>query len=148
MGKAELILDESGLKDVARTVAHTLSSGDIVYLIGPLGAGKSCFARSVILELCHGVTDVPSPSFTLIQSYEAQEFELHHLDLYRLTDPEEISALGLDDLLKGGVLLIEWPDLLDGLGFEPTIRLELSHIDMLDKRKLIIETPFNLPYDK
>ncbi|MCR9256543.1 MAG: tRNA (adenosine(37)-N6)-threonylcarbamoyltransferase complex ATPase subunit type 1 TsaE [Alphaproteobacteria bacterium] len=123
-----LALDgEAATLALARRLAPLLRPGDVIALRGDLGAGKSTFARAVIRAL--GVEGaIPSPTFTLIQSYDlapggALE-AVHHADLYRLADPEEVIELGLDDLLAGGALLVEWPD--RGVGFLPQAALTVS----------------------
>ena len=102
--------DETAL--VARKLASKLCLGDVVLLRGDLGAGKSVFARALIQALCGEETIVPSPTFTLVQTYKASEFTLWHFDLYRLNSPEEVYELGIEEALRRGVCLIEWPDRL------------------------------------
>lgn len=106
------VRDEAGTAALAARLASVLTSGDVVTLEGGLGAGKSAFARALIRSLCGGETDVPSPTFTLVQTYEAPDFDIWHFDLYRLEDPEEVLELGLEDAFADGVSLIEWPDRL------------------------------------
>ena len=86
--------------------------GDCFLLSGPIGAGKTHFARAFIQSLLNTDEDVPSPSFTLVQTYEAPNFEIWHADLYRLTHPDEVVELGLEDAFSTAVCLIEWPDRL------------------------------------
>ncbi len=101
---------------LAQEYASTLSDGDIVCLHGTLGAGKSVFARSIIRELC-GDSEmvVPSPTFTLVQMYEASDFPIWHFDLYRMEDEQEIYEIGWEEALSDGVLLIEWSEKLGEL---------------------------------
>ncbi|MEM7012789.1 MAG: tRNA (adenosine(37)-N6)-threonylcarbamoyltransferase complex ATPase subunit type 1 TsaE, partial [Verrucomicrobiota bacterium] len=104
--------DEAETLSFAEDVAMILRPGDVVCLSGDLGAGKSTFARALIRTLADdNALEVPSPTFTLVQSYELPRFDLAHLDLYRLEEPEEIEELGLPDLLQTGAALIEWPEL-------------------------------------
>jgi tRNA threonylcarbamoyl adenosine modification protein YjeE len=105
---------EIGLPDldaVARlgaAIARHLAIGDAVLLRGDLGAGKTTLARAILLALGHE-GETPSPTFTLLQSYDLK-VAVAHLDLYRLKRPEEIEELGLDDALASGAALIEWPE--------------------------------------
>lgn len=117
----------SGLADtarLARACATALRTGDVILLSGALGAGKSAFARSVIRALTHADEAVPSPTFTLVQTYVTPKFDIWHLDLYRLRDPAEATELGLDEAMQNGVLLVEWPERLDGRW--PGDRLDIS----------------------
>lgn len=100
-------------KRLGQTLATLVRPGDIILLSGGLGAGKTTLARAFISRIC-GVTDVPSPTYTLVQSYTATAgFEVLHADLYRVEDSGELIELGLEDAAETGVLLIEWPDRLD-----------------------------------
>lgn len=90
-------------------VSQYCRQGDVFALFGTLGMGKSVFARAFIQKLC-GKTEVPSPTFTLVQMYDAPEYEIYHFDLYRLKSPEEIFELGIEEAMYEGVCLIEWPE--------------------------------------
>ncbi len=104
-------LDERALARLAELLAFTVRSGDLIALHGDLGAGKTTFARAFIEAVSHPETvEVPSPTFTLVQTYATPRLTLAHFDLYRLTDPAELDELGLDDALKTGAALIEWPE--------------------------------------
>ena len=93
----------------AQRLAMHLHRGDVVALEGPLGAGKTTFARAILRAL--GIKDeVPSPTFTLIQSYETEDFPVHHFDLYRLKSSDELDELGWDDVRTDSVTLVEWPE--------------------------------------
>jgi tRNA threonylcarbamoyladenosine biosynthesis protein TsaE len=92
-------------------IGALLRPGDIVTLAGALGAGKTVFARGLIRRFLPN-EEVPSPTFTLVQTYETKRFPIWHVDLYRLKSASEVRELGLDEALERGVLLIEWPDRL------------------------------------
>lgn len=95
---------------VAARLAACAKAGDVFLLDAPMGAGKSVFARGFIRALCGQDTDVPSPTFTLVQSYECDTAQLWHFDLYRLETPDEVLNIGWDDALSGdAICLIEWP---------------------------------------
>lgn len=114
-----LTLETSGETEtgqLADDIAMILKAGDVVCLSGDLGAGKSTFARALIRTFAADVgLEVPSPTFTLVQTYEFPRFDLSHFDLYRLEEPEELEELGLEDLLETGAALIEWPERAESL---------------------------------
>jgi N-acetylmuramate 1-kinase len=106
-------------------IATALEPGDLVTLSGDLGAGKTTFARALIRYLAGDETvEVPSPTFTLIQTYDLPRFALVHADLYRLSGAAELAELGFDDLPEGTVVLMEWPD--RAAGFLPPDRLDIT----------------------
>ena len=109
---ATLNADETLTAGLARALAPLLRPGDTLLLDGPVGAGKTHFARALIrARQGDAAEDVPSPTFTLVQTYEdAAGAELWHADLYRLTDPSELVELGLDEAMAQAITLIEWPD--------------------------------------
>lgn len=116
--------DETATARFGAQLAARLRAGDIVALSGPLGAGKSTLARAVIAALA-GVTEAPSPTFTLVETYEARAFPLYHFDLYRLEKAEDVWELGFEDALDG-VSLMEWPERIDKLLPPETLHIRLS----------------------
>lgn len=106
---------EAQTATIGRKLASMLAAGDVITLSGPIGAGKSLLARALIKARLIPLgldEDVPSPSFTLVQSYQAGPLEIWHCDLYRLSDPDEVMELGLEDAFADALCLIEWPDRL------------------------------------
>jgi tRNA threonylcarbamoyladenosine biosynthesis protein TsaE len=93
-------------------IARLLKVGDAVLLRGELGAGKSTLARGLVRALTTPDEDVPSPTFTLVQAYDGPGFSIAHLDLYRLSGPDEVYELGFDEALEEGTVLVEWPQRL------------------------------------
>lgn len=106
---------ESDTAAFAARCAEGAKNGDIFTLSGPLGAGKSVFCRNFIQKLAGSEIDVPSPTFTLVQTYETAKGTIWHFDLYRIEDVEEIYEIGWEEALSEGILLIEWPERLENL---------------------------------
>jgi tRNA threonylcarbamoyladenosine biosynthesis protein TsaE len=119
-----------GLEETAalalRFASH-LKLGDVVLLKGDLGAGKSTFARALIQHLCGENTEVPSPTFTLVQTYETKAFPIWHFDFYRLKAPEEVYELGIEEAMHHGVCLIEWPERLGPDFFKGCFEIEFEY---------------------
>lgn len=114
--------DEAETARLAAEIAAKAEAGDVLYLIGALGAGKTTFARAFIRARLGPETEVPSPSFSLIQHYDAKP-TMVHADLYRLDAPEEVLELGLDEASDVGILLIEWPEHGEGYVPPPTLTM-------------------------
>jgi tRNA threonylcarbamoyl adenosine modification protein YjeE len=113
MGKEFITSSEAETEMAAREFGATLPGRQIVFLEGTLGAGKSVFARALIRSLTGDPEKtVPSPTFTLLQTYDTGTGPIWHYDLYRLKDPEEMVELSWDDALISGIVLIEWPEKL------------------------------------
>jgi tRNA threonylcarbamoyl adenosine modification protein YjeE len=109
MQKTFIVRDEAETTALAKRFAKIVKKGDVLALYGTLGMGKSVFARGLIQKLT-AAEEVPSPTFTLVQGYDAPQFEIYHFDLYRLKDPDEVFELGFEEAVYGGVCLIEWPE--------------------------------------
>jgi tRNA threonylcarbamoyl adenosine modification protein YjeE len=122
------LADEAETARLAGLLAPRLRPRDVLLLEGDLGAGKTNFARALIRALTGEETDVPSPTFTLAQVYETQDFPLWHFDLYRLSRPEEVYEIGWEEALAGGVAVVEWPERLAALAPEAalTVRLDFA----------------------
>lgn len=104
-------------------ITQTLSAGQLIALTGDLGAGKTTLVRGMIQSVL-GDIDVPSPTYTLVQTYECPNFDLWHCDMYRLERPEDGYELGLLDAFEDAVCVIEWPDKIAPL--LPKDRLEID----------------------
>lgn len=120
------LANEAETATLARTLGTVLGVGDVLLLEGMLGAGKSYFARHVIQSLLGTPEDIPSPTFTLVQTYETQDFDIWHCDLYRITDPEAAIELGLDEAFETAACLIEWPSRLGALTPKDAVTLTLE----------------------
>ena len=103
-------------------LATALKPGDVVCLEGPLGAGKSTLARGLIRALS-GAHDIPSPTFTLVETYAVPGGDLWHFDLYRLEKQSDVWELGFEDALESGISIIEWPGKIDGILPDDALRL-------------------------
>lgn len=106
--------DAASLMAFGAVIYPILQIGDVITLTGELGAGKTTFARGLIQSALSENEDVPSPTYTLIQTYELADFDLWHCDLYRLNAPDDVLELGLIDMEADIVSLIEWPDKMGG----------------------------------
>ena len=96
-------------EDIATKLSVLLREGDFIALRGGLGAGKTTFSRALISALLGEATEVPSPTYTLVQTYEGSRYPIFHFDLYRLDHEDEVHELGWDETVEG-LALVEWPD--------------------------------------
>lgn len=144
-----ILTDAAATERLGAALGVVLRPGDAVMLRGPLGAGKSALARAAILSRLaaeNRVEDAPSPTYTLVQTYETGAGEIWHADLYRLNDPTEALELGLGDAFAAAVCLIEWPDRLGP--FLPVRALDVT-LDMQpggDGRSVVV-TPHGDRWD-
>ncbi|WP_439273005.1 tRNA (adenosine(37)-N6)-threonylcarbamoyltransferase complex ATPase subunit type 1 TsaE [Pseudochrobactrum sp. HB0163] len=125
----ELVLEnEAAMIRFAEDIALALGKGDLVTLNGDLGAGKSTLARAMIRTIANDDSyEVPSPTFTLVQSYPELRLPVTHADLYRLCAPEELDELGLDEALEQGAVLVEWPQQGEGALPAHNIAIAIEH---------------------
>jgi len=122
---------------LATAVAALARRGDAILLEGPLGAGKTAFARAFLRAAC-GVPalEVPSPTFTLVQSYETRLGPVHHFDLWRIDQPEALAELGWDEA-RNDIVLLEWPDRLGSLRPADALTVTL-HLSGEDARRAVL----------
>lgn len=118
--------DEQATFDLGARFADVLVPGDVILLEGDIGAGKSAFSRAIIQTKAGAQIDVPSPTFTLVQTYEFADAEIWHADLYRLTSPDEAIELGLEDAFETAICLIEWPDRLGDVAPDHALHLRFA----------------------
>lgn len=139
---ASALVSEAQLVALAEAMSETAQAGDVFALRGALGAGKSTFARAFIRAAAERAgtpaDEVPSPTFTLVQTYPAADLTLWHFDLYRIGDPEEIWELGIEEALADGVCLIEWPERAEGLLPARRVEIGLEHVPDVAVRKLTV----------
>lgn len=121
---APMTLKESGYPLLAAALLPVVRAGDVLCLEGDLGAGKTALARQFIRTAAGGPLEVPSPTFTLVQTYETPlGFDIWHFDLYRLARADEVFELGWEEARARNVALVEWPACLGAL--LPADRLEI-----------------------
>ena len=116
------------MEDLGRRLASACPTGSRIYLRGELGAGKTTWVRGFLRGLDYA-GKVKSPTYTLVESYSLQGISIHHLDLYRVNDPDELEAIGLRDYMDGsGICLVEWPERGGDLLADPDIlvRIEIT----------------------
>ncbi|RXV66962.1 tRNA (adenosine(37)-N6)-threonylcarbamoyltransferase complex ATPase subunit type 1 TsaE [Roseovarius sp. A46] len=123
---------------LARHLAPRLGAGDVLLLSGPVGAGKTHFARCLIRALTTPTEEVPSPTYTLVQTYPGPATDIWHADLYRLTDPAEIVELGLAEAFDAAITLVEWPDRLADMTPETALHLDFAHGTAPETRHLTL----------
>ena len=121
---------------LAVRVGAQLRIGDTLLLQGDIGTGKSFFARALIQSLQDHPEDVPSPTFTLVQTYTTNVGEVWHADLYRLNDPSEAEELGLTEAFSDTICLIEWPDRMANLSPPDAIILSFTTLANDDMRQI------------
>ena len=130
--------DPAATQRLGFLLARHLRAGDVVALAGDLGAGKSVLARAIITCLCPEEDDIPSPTFTLVQTYEPQSGgTIMHFDLYRLEMPEEALDLGIEDAFVDAICLIEWPQRLGPFLPRTALAVSLSAIDGASDARMI-----------
>lgn len=119
-------LDLTRLQHLARALARHVQPGDCILLEGDLGAGKTQFSKFFVQSLTDEETDVPSPTFTIVQTYDADICEIWHFDLYRIEDPDELEEIGWYEDIQDRLTLVEWPERLGNHSPKNALKIEFS----------------------
>ncbi len=112
-----------------KQLSKNLKGGDVIYLNGDLGAGKTTLTKGIIKGLGYD-GNIKSPTFTLVESYQPTDLDVHHFDMYRIADPEELEWMGIRDYFNDqSIVIIEWPE--KGEGFLPNanIKINISYLE-------------------
>jgi tRNA threonylcarbamoyladenosine biosynthesis protein TsaE len=138
LNRVDLFLQNDSATDaLGRWLAPALVAGDVVLLSGPIGAGKTHLVRALLKHRLGAATEVPSPTFTLVQPYDDGTLTIVHADLYRILHPEEVLELGLDDAMAHGIALIEWPERLGS--YRPVAALDLTLSPLGEGRHVVAQ---------
>jgi tRNA threonylcarbamoyl adenosine modification protein YjeE len=137
-----VLLDEGATTAFGRWLAPALRFGDTVLLSGPIGAGKTHLVRALLQRRLGRMTEVPSPTFTLVQPYDDDGTSIVHADLYRVTHPDEVMELGLEEAMRNGIALVEWPERLGP--YRPADALDLSILPLGNGRHIVATGPTRL----
>jgi tRNA threonylcarbamoyladenosine biosynthesis protein TsaE len=130
--------DETATEALASRIAAVARPADVIALKGELGAGKTALARAFI-RARGNPDEVPSPTFTLVQIYDADTTEIWHFDLYRLRNPGDAWELGIEDAFASAISLIEWPERLGPLLPERRLEIGLSYGDNPGARRALLD---------
>ena len=133
-----VVKSESELEECGRVLARTLEAGNVVFLQGGIGAGKTTIARGILRGFGYcGIA--PSPTYTLMETYELDQVRIVHMDLYRIERSQDLESIGIRDYFDGqAIFLIEWPDQMLAILPEPDLRISLS--TALEGRSIQIES--------
>ena len=127
--------------DLGEKIGETLGGGEMILLSGGLGAGKTLFTKGVLYALDFDVDEVTSPSFSLVNLYRAERFDVYHIDFWRLDDVEDVAAaVGLGEILEDetAIVIIEWSERLKEIAFENKIIRVLIEGDGDDARRIVV----------
>ncbi len=137
--------DETATAGLAVKLASAARVGDVLALGGELGTGKTVFARAFIQARAKAPEEVPSPTFTLLQTYDLDGGMVYHFDLYRLNAPEEALELGVEEAFAHGIALIEWPERLGPLLPEGRLGVTFAYAQTADSRRAALSPAGSWP---
>jgi tRNA threonylcarbamoyladenosine biosynthesis protein TsaE len=132
-----MLANAAATERLARAIAPHLRTGDMLGLVGGLGAGKSTFARALIgarLAAIGRAEEIPSPTYTLVQTYDLDDVELWHADLYRLGGAGELAELGLEEAFSEAICVVEWADRLGAAWPKRALRIDIDFAGDPDAR--------------
>lgn len=138
--KRIFINSKSEMADFIAEIAKQAKVGDVICLKGTLGAGKTFFAKNFINSLQEKPSEVLSPTFNLLYSYETKKGEIFHFDLYRLKSADELENIGFFDALQSGISLIEWPEIAANFLPKNCTEIEIKILGE-EKREILITSP-------
>ena len=140
--KIDISLEET-TRELARDFSNYLIGGEVIFLYGEMGVGKTTFVKYLInqfqINKKFQITEVTSPTFNLLNEYEVDNLVIKHYDLFRLKDKSEIKNLDLFDKNKSTIILIEWPELIKKENFKKTIDLTFNYENELNNRSIKID---------
>ena len=138
------ISEENKTKFIARVFAKNIKVGDVLFLIGELGVGKTTFIKFLInffqINKNHSVTEIPSPTFNLINEYQIDSLILKHYDLYRIKNEKELNSIGIFEDNSEQITLIEWPEIIKNHKMKNIIYLHFEYDEDFKNRFLTIST--------
>jgi tRNA threonylcarbamoyladenosine biosynthesis protein TsaE len=134
-----ILKNEDESKALAQKIAKMLKPYDVIAFAGDLGSGKTFLCRQIIKYLCSDDTNVTSPTFNLLQTYDYDKCSIYHFDLYRLEHISEIYELGIEEAFAGHISLIEWPEIISTILPKDTIHINIKIIDD-NMRKISIKS--------
>ena len=144
------ISKEKDTKKTAEIFSKNIQKGDVVFFYGEVGVGKTTFIKYFInyLQKLNGekITEIPSPTFSILNEYKLNEIEIVHLDLYRLKNKEELENLAIFEDISNKILLIEWPEILKEKPVS-TIDLYFKYDEDLNSRFLILPSEYQHKFE-
>lgn len=125
-------------KEIAKKIASQLHKKDIIVLQGELGAGKTKFTEG-ILEYFNLQDEISSPTFTIVNEYNTEKFNIYHFDVYRLADVDEFLAIGGEEYFENGVSIIEWGEIIEEILPKNYIKISFSKSEKETERIIEVE---------